>query len=280
MRLLKLGSDDRFTLKWFSEENVPPYAILSHTWFRGQNEEVTFEVITECIQDKRPGFRKLEFCCKQAKADDLSYFWVDTCCIDKSNQTELTTSINAMFSWYQNAAKCYVYLPDVLYHTKDTQLESNAWELDFRKSAWFTRGWTLQELLAPHNVEFYSQDGIWLGDKKSLEQQIVDITGISVGALRGQSLSDFRVMERFNWVQNRRTTEKEDKAYCLFGIFDVSIPLSYGEGEASALSRLHEEIQRSAARKFRFSLMVIFQYRIIPSVRRPKFSLICYVDCM
>lgn len=102
-----------------------------------------------------------------------------------------------MFWWYQNATKCYVYLSDVLYSTKDSRSLHTAWESDFRKSAWFTRGWTLQELIAPNNVEFYSQDGVKLGDKKSLEQQIINITGITVGAFRGQLLSDFSIIERF-----------------------------------------------------------------------------------
>jgi hypothetical protein len=255
MRLLSLSDDNHFSLKWFPEDNIPPYAILSHTWFRGKNEEVTFKEIQEGIQDDRPGFKKLKFCGKQANADGLSYFWVDTCCIDKSNETEVTTAINTMFWWYQNAEKCYTYLSDVLSRTEDDL--PRRWESDFRNCAWFTRGWTLQELLAPSNVEFYSQDCVRLGDKKSLEHQIADITGIAIGALRGQLLSDFSIIERFRWVENRQTTEKEDKAYCLLGIFDVSMPLCYDEGESKALSRLHKEIQRSSASKFFFSLIAI-----------------------
>ncbi|KAH8748051.1 WD40-repeat-containing domain protein [Hyaloscypha sp. PMI_1271] len=106
-------------------------------------------------------------------------------------------------------------------------------------------GWTLQELLAPSSVEFFSREGKRLGDKKSLEVQVQNITGIAVRALRANSLSEFSVDERMSWATNRRTTIDEDQVYCLLGIFDIYLPLIYGEGKANAFRRLRREIHQS-----------------------------------
>ena len=244
MRLLELNHDGRFSLLSFPKDKIPLYAILSHTWGRGEDDEVTFVDLINGTGHNKTGFQKLQFCAKQAKADNLHYFWVDTCCIDKSNNNELTTAINSMFRWYQNAARCYVYLSDVSVHTQDGQSRHIEWESAFRNSRWFTRGWTLQELLAPKIVEFYSRDHVRLGDKKLLEQQIYEITGIALEALRGCSLSRFSIKERLLWGEKRQTTEEEDKAYCLLGIFNVYMPLIYGEGEKNSFLRLQEEIDK------------------------------------
>src|SRR5947209_7172993 len=107
------------------------------------------------------------------------------------------------------------------------ELNQLPWELDFRKSRWFTRGWTLKELLAPGSVEFFSREGKQLGDKRTLERQIHEITGIAIPALRGTPLSQFGIDERLSWAENRQTTRKEDKAYSLLGIFDVFMSLIY-----------------------------------------------------
>jgi hypothetical protein len=151
-----------------------------------------------------------------------------------------------MFRWYQEAAKCYVYLSDVSTHNPD---ENNhfSWESAFRKSRWFTRGWTLQELIAPVSVEFFSREGKRLGDKKSLEQQVHEITGIPINALQGSPLSHFSVPERISWVNHRETKRKEDKAYSLMGIFDVYMSLIYGEGRERAFRRLQEEIEKHSS---------------------------------
>jgi hypothetical protein len=244
MRLLKLHDDGRFSLVPFPKDKIPPYAILSHTWGRGEDDEVTFKDLIDGTGDNKKGFQKLQFCGNQAKADDLYYFWVDTCCIDKSNNNELTTAINSMFGWYQNAARCYVYLPDVSVYTEDSKSHIE-WESAFRNSRWFTRGWTLQELLAPKIVEFYSRDRIRLGDKKSREEQIHEITGIAIEALQGRHLGDFSVEQRLQWAEKRQTTEEEDKAYCLLGIFGVHMPLIYSEGRKNAMDRLLRKIQKS-----------------------------------
>ena len=126
----------------------------------------------------------------------------------------------------------------------DAQAFRITWAEAFRQSRWFTRGWTLQELLAPPAVEFFSKEGKRLGSRISLEQEIHEITKIPIGVLRGQSLSEFSIEERMSWAANRTTTLKEDKVYCLLGIFGVFLSLIYGEGEAYATLRLREEIQR------------------------------------
>jgi hypothetical protein len=211
--------------------------------------------LTDGTGKKMAGYSKIQFCGEQAKRDGLQYFWVDTCCINKSNSTELAEAINSMFRWYQNATKCYVYLPDISRSTCDADDKSNQphWESTFRKSRWFTRGWTLQELIAPASVEFFSEEGELLGNKASLEGHICEITGIPVKALRGVSLSDFSVTERMSWSENRETTCKEDIAYSLLGIFDVNMPLIYGEGREKALKRLREEIDKALkGRSFSF----------------------------
>jgi hypothetical protein len=149
-----------------------------------------------------------------------------------------------MFQWYQKAAKCYVYLADVSTKRKARALFSkHAWEPAFRSSEWFSRGWTLQELLAPEIVEFYTRDGVRIGDKSSLGRQIAKITDIPIIALQGRSLSRFPPEEIISWVKSRHTKKAEDKAYCLLGVFNVSMLLDYGEGEKMAISRLYRAIQ-------------------------------------
>src|SRR5205807_1598031 len=136
---------------------IPPYAILSHTWNEGQ--EVTFQDLMDGTGESKIGYDKIQFCAQQAERDGLRYFWVDTCCIDKSNYTELRKALNSIFRWYQNAVKCYVYLSDVsTAKRKANEVSGFTWEPSFRVSRWFTRGWTLQELLAPSSVEFFSRE--------------------------------------------------------------------------------------------------------------------------
>jgi hypothetical protein len=147
-----------------------------------------------------------------------------------------------MYRWYQNAAKCYVYLSDVS-TGEDSGSSDLLWEPAFRKSRWFTRGWTLQELLAPRSVEFFSQDGERLGNKSSLEEPIHEITGIAVKALQGH-LSQFSDDERRIWAAERETTIEEDQVYCLLGILGVYLPLIYGEGKDHAFRRLQDEIDK------------------------------------
>jgi hypothetical protein len=152
-----------------------------------------------------------------------------------------------MFDWYRNSAKCYVYLSDVstsqrLVNGKPDRL---VWEKAFQESLWFTRGWTLQELVAPTSVTFFSAEEECIGSKITLEQCIGKICDIKLSALRGAALSTFSVDERFSWARSRQTKEPEDKAHCLLGLFNVHMPLIYGEGEEKALKRLREEIEKT-----------------------------------
>ncbi|KAK0718684.1 hypothetical protein B0T26DRAFT_856403, partial [Lasiosphaeria miniovina] len=240
MRLLTL-KDGEFSLTKDLHRDIPPYAILSHTWGKDE-EEVTFKDVVERTGLDKTGFRKIRFCGEQADRDGLQHFWVDTCCIDKQNSAELAEAINSMYRWYQKAHTCYVYLSDV--STKN-QASSGAWESAFRRSRWFTRGWTLQELIAPPSVEFFSSECHQLGDKKTLERQLHEITGIPVRALRGAILTEFSADERMSWAKNRQTTREEDQAYCLQGILNIFMPPLYGEGRHHADKRLRTEIQRN-----------------------------------
>jgi heterokaryon incompatibility protein (HET) len=250
MRLLTIDNNGRFILERFAKDRIPPYAILSHRWSTDDKDEITFKEIIKGIDDRRKsGYKKLEFCSAQAKVDGLHYFWVDTCCIDKSNQNEESVAIYSMFRWYQKAVKCYVYLADVCVDDRDDESIRIATESALPESEWFSRGWTLQELLAPETVEFYSRDCVRLGDKSSLEQQIAKRTGIPIAVLHGRSLSRFSSEEIFSWVEQRHTKKEEDKAYCLLGLFDVSMLLNYGEGEKKAFSRLNKEIENRVCGK-------------------------------
>jgi hypothetical protein len=244
MRLLQLHQDGNFSFADYSSDVQPPkYAILSHTWGE-DNQEVTFSDIKANAGREKTGYAKLHFCGKQVLRDDLKYFWVDTCCIDKSNSTELTKAINSMFRWYENAEVCYVFLSDVSSRNR-SGASNQQWLQQLKRSRWFTRGWTLQELLAPKCVEFFSFEGDRLGDKESLVQYIHDVTGISIMALRGDPLFQFDTEEKMSWASERDTKEGEDAAYCLMGLFDIHMPLIYGEGRVKALKRLRWEIQSS-----------------------------------
>jgi hypothetical protein len=217
MRFLKAEVGGGFSLTWFEPNQHPPYAILSHRW---EAEEVTFQDMKNGSPSSKAGYKKIQFCGDQAKNDGLEYFWVDSCSIDKSSSAELTEAINSMFLLYQKATKCYVYLSDV---SINEQVSA------FPRSLWFTRGWTLQELLAPSSVEFFSRECVRLGNKQSLEDQIQQITGIPVRGLQGdlRSLLQFSVQERLQWAENRQTTREEDQAYCLMGIFVCTSPCTF-----------------------------------------------------
>jgi hypothetical protein len=255
MRLLETidGCTYKLTSYFVNKSGIPPYAILSHTW--EDSQEVTFDDINEDSRSRykrwrasvrmlqrKAGYDKLRFCAKQANRDGLQYFWVDTCCINKSDPRELETAINSMFCWYKNASKCYVYLSDVIVEHQSGGGQDPAWQLAFVKSRWFTRGWTLQELLAPVVVEFYSKEGKSLGNRLELRQIIHDITNIPMTALSGVPLDEFGVDERLSWASTRQTTREEDEIYSLLGIFDVKLPFIYTEGYDKALRRLLNEI--------------------------------------
>jgi hypothetical protein len=244
MRLLEVlpSGDFRLTEDLF-DDVLPPYAILSHTWGHA-SQEVTYEEMVKGEGRDKAGYDKIRFCGEQTANEGLRHFWMDSCCIKKSSDAELSESLRSMYRWYQRSVKCYVYLSDVSEKKRkfmDLDVD-NTWELSFRKSRWFTRGWTLQELLAPRLVEFFSQERRRLGDKQSLERQIYEITGIPVAALRGYALSQFTIDQRFEWAKARQTTRAEDWAYSLLGIFEISMPVMYGEGRIESIRRLRKEI--------------------------------------
>jgi hypothetical protein len=170
--------------------------------------------------------------------DGYEYIWIDTCCIDKSSSAELSEAINSMFRWYQEAAVCYTYLSD-----GPPRKEGDPWKegSKFRESRWFTRGWTLQELIAPKNMEFFSEVWSKLGSKSALLDLLSDITGIDKMVLQHRLFSDLGIAKKMSWASNRTTTRVEDRAYSLLGLFDVNMPLLYGEGQ-KAFIRLQEEI--------------------------------------
>jgi hypothetical protein len=257
MRLIRRLENGELELtKNFDEEELLTisYAILSHTWSENNDDEISYEEfmsksIKELQHEKPIGHAKLQFCAERIAEDRLEYFWIDTCCINRGSSEELGESITSMFSWYRNAIKCYVFLTDVSI-ARETQsrtsnrLSVHSWEPAFRRSRWFTRGWTLQELLAPQCVEFYSKDGFRIGDKSSLEHCIYEITGIAHRALRGVDLSVFSYEDRWKWFTGRQTRRTEDNAYCRLGIFNVSMIHNYGEGADHAMDRLREQIRR------------------------------------
>lgn len=247
MRLLRTSQFVRNTsnvdfcpIEFLPPTNPPRYAILSHRW---GDAEVTFEDLKTGAVRTKAGYGKLEFCAEQATNDGIDYFWLDTCCINKANFTELSEAINSMSKWYEHATKCYVYMHDVSV-TDQIQFanQENEWIAAFRSSVWFTRGWTLQELIMPSSVEFFSVEGKRIGDKKSLEHDVVQVTGLPVDVLRGLPLARFGVEERLKWAARRVTTREEDKAYCLLGLLNVQMPLIYGEGQENAMNRLKREV--------------------------------------
>jgi hypothetical protein len=242
MRLLNTKSK---RLESFYNQPIPEYAILSHRW---ENEEITFQEINELSErdlQKRKGYWKIEKCCDQAKEENLAYAWVDTCCIDKNSSAELQESIGSMFQWYHNSKVCYAYLSDAEEPGEIQPVDGDPVQSSFRKSKWFTRGWTLQELIAPRVVRFFNANWREIGNKQQLSSIIQEITGVdSIVLQNSHMLSQFSVAARMSWAANRTTTRKEDIAYSLLGIFEIHIPLIYGEGY-NAFIRLQEEVIRS-----------------------------------
>ena len=232
---------DTLELKEFVDSSTPPYAILSHTW---GGEEISFFEMQSAreIAQVKAGFTKVVNFCGVAKARGYHYAWADTCCIDKRNSADLSEAINSMFRYYRDAEECLVYLSDVSAVTEDTMSRSQQLH-SFRASRWFTRGWTLQELLAPKTRTFFSVDWTPIEGEGDLVDLLAEITSISAGLLRDRNLlSKFCTAERMSWGSKRQTTRSEDTAYSLIGLFNVHMPIIYGEGARNAFRRLQEEI--------------------------------------
>ncbi|KAK1533393.1 hypothetical protein CPAR01_10101 [Colletotrichum paranaense] len=235
-------------LEEFIGRDIPPYAILSHTWGK---DEVTFQDMKDprfLVREqtiRKAGFVKIAKACGLAQQQELQYAWVDTCCIDKSSSAELTEAINSMFKWYQRAAICYAWLSDLDPSADiDSDFDGSG---DLGQCRWFTRGWTLQELIAPKEVEFYDRDWNLVGCKSGLVDQLHAITAIAKDVLgnRHRALLHTCVAEKMSWAAGRETTRVEDAAYCLMGIFGINMPLFYGE-EEKAFQRLQNEILRES----------------------------------
>ncbi|RYP19389.1 hypothetical protein DL765_003362 [Monosporascus sp. GIB2] len=244
MRLLNTST---LELKTFHQDR-PQYAILSHTWTK---DEPSFEAFVarshfsrSIARFRKKKYVKVVMSCELAKESGLDWIWIDTCCIDKSSSAELTEAINSMYAWYEAAEVCFAYLRDV--SDQEDPLSENS---SFARSRWFTRGWTLQELIAPRLVEFYSSNWVRIGSKWEYAATIERITGIHQGVLKDPYFSGlaspWSVSQRMSWAANRRTTRPEDLAYSLMGLFNVQMPLLYGEGAQKAFVRLQGEIAKS-----------------------------------
>lgn len=228
---MRLINTSTLLIEEFIGQNIPQYAILSHTW---EKDEVSFAAMKDASCRNLKGFRKIEMTCKLAAEQGLSHAWVDTCSIDKSSSAELAEAINSMYRWYERSTICFAYLYDL---PSAASLAKN-----LRNCRWFTRGWTLQELIAPKEMIFYDQDWNARGSKVELIDYIHDITHIAPSVLLGQrDLSSVPVAQKMSWAANRKTRRREDMAYCLLGLFDINMALLYGE-QGKAFRRLQEEI--------------------------------------
>ncbi|KAK0717440.1 hypothetical protein B0T26DRAFT_740840 [Lasiosphaeria miniovina] len=208
MGLINTSSLD---LEEFMGSSIPPYAILPHTWDADDVSLQEFESPTAATRAKK-GYAKITKTCSLARSNDINYAWVDTCCIDKSSSADLTEAVNSMFQ-YSNVIPTFEELCPC---------------------RWFTRGWTLQELIAPEKVYFIDQNWNYRGSKHDIGASISSITAILASVLH-----DSAEMSKY-------TTRVEYTAYCLMGIFDVNMPLLYGEG-AKAFIWLQHEIMRTSS---------------------------------
>jgi len=201
---------------------------------------VTFQDINSPSWMEKEGAKKIKLASEQARKEDLEFVWVDTCCIDKASSAELSEAINSMFSWYENASICYAYLEDVFIGDSPDSIPNI--ELKIENSKWFTRGWTLQELIAPIKVHFFDKHWVEIGNKSNLLDLLSRVTTIPTDVLTNPSnRRASSAARKMSWAAKRNTTRVEDSAYCLLGIFGVNMPLLYGEGK-KAFIRLQEEI--------------------------------------
>lgn len=233
---MRLINTSTLQIEDFTGRKIPQYAILSHRWLVA-TEELSYYDFQAGVKRDSGGWAKIQDCCAIALQNDLMYCWIDTCCINKESSAEESRSINSMFAWYQASSWGIVYLGDVHCSTLDSESE-----YELQRSKWFTRGWTLQELIAPPKLVFFNSQWELLGDKFELSGLLARITNIPADVLRGEKDHlTCSVAQRMFWASDRITTVVEDQAYSLMGLFDVNMPLIYGEGE-KAFMRLQEEI--------------------------------------
>ncbi|KAF9474487.1 hypothetical protein BDN70DRAFT_815594, partial [Pholiota conissans] len=220
------------------------YVILSHTWLHDTSGEVTYAKWKSGNFDKNsPGYQKLATFCKVAAKDHgITLAWMDTICINKDSSAELDESIRSMYKWYRDSSVCITYLAQTTHVSH------------IRDDLWFTRGWTLQELLAPPRIKFYGADWLQLipweySDKhvQDAQEEIFAATTITSRELQvfqdqGHEWKKIPISRKMQWTANRQVTREEDTAYSMMGIFDVSISIAYGEGAQRAFFRLVRQI--------------------------------------
>lgn len=252
---MRLLSTKTFEVTPINEDEIPPYAILSHTW---DKDEVTLQDMQGLgvkslsttsrnnILKAKPGLRKVLEAARLAAYEGHDWIWIDTCCIDKTSSAELSEAINSMYRWYQNSEICYVYLADATEEVR--RHPKRSFDKAIRKSRWITRGWTLQELIAPRKLSFYSKDWFFIGriSDDHIMGPLTKATGIDIGVLSGDiATHEVLITNRMRWASKRQTRRQEDMAYCLMGVFGVNMPLLYGEGGVRAFLRLQNEILRT-----------------------------------
>ncbi|EIW53255.1 HET-domain-containing protein, partial [Trametes versicolor FP-101664 SS1] len=235
---------------WFEKPTDVAYAILSHVW-KIQGEQSYEELLhiqqvpgtrqpLESLLDDARISDKIRRSCEIARGQGYRYLWIDTCCINKESSTELSEAINSMWEWYRLASVCYAFLADV-----DPDDDALAPGSQFRGSKWHTRGWTLQELIAPMYVVFLACDWSLFGTKGTLARVLEEVAGVDHAVLTHERpLYAVSVARRMWWASRRQTTRVEDAAYSLMGIFGINMPTIYGEGPRAFL-RLQEEILRT-----------------------------------
>ncbi|KAK0631294.1 hypothetical protein B0T14DRAFT_532125 [Immersiella caudata] len=235
-------------LQFFPSSDGQKCGILSHTWGEDEFTFQAMKALSECSLPTGRGWAKIVATCEKARSHfGLDWVWADTCRIDKTSSAELTEAINSMFSWYRGAAVCLLFLEDFsgAEGPNSSPPEPDKFRQRLGQCRWFTRGWTLQELIAPADVVFYNADWDSLGTKMELINHLSAITGINQSVLHDiEALHFLPVCKKMAWAASRQTTRIEDLAYCLLGIFDISMPMLYGEGD-KAFIRLQEEIARS-----------------------------------
>ncbi|KAL4070149.1 heterokaryon incompatibility protein-domain-containing protein [Scleroderma yunnanense] len=252
-RAIRMEEDFGTDVLEFHDDETTDYAILSHRWI---GKEVDYKEMTKlakmnkreqkAVRD-RDGYKKILASCEKAKSDGYKWLWVDTCCIDKRSSAELSEAINSMYRWYTNSRVCYAYLHDVTSTSFPTRSDDERYPISNGWSEWFSRGWTLQEMIAPSNLQFFNKDWQPIGDKRTLTSTLSKITRVPECVLRdGLSSNRPCVAQIISWAANRKTTRVEDRAYSLMGLLDVNMPMLYGEGK-KAFHRLQLEIIRMSS---------------------------------
>ena len=253
---MRLLNTQTLEFEEFFDVQIPEYAILSHRW---GEKEVSFKEMRKGKPPPGPGILKIQRFCRKAAEHGFEWVWADICCIDKRSSAELSEAINSMFKWYESAKICYVHLKDVEITSRDLHLREQygdgRWGEEFWpelrskfcKSAWFTRGWTLQELLAPRRILFYDSRWELIGEMsdEQLWKDVFKACGIKSDTWDTDYLLEVpSVAQKMSWASRRQTSRSEDMAYCLMGLFGVNMPLLYGEGAHKAFYRLQLEIMK------------------------------------